>query len=78
MVSGYCEEKYFPVKKIFENSFILKEEIGASFSIYKNGSPIINLWGGLKDKKKKLGKRYYCKYFFCNKRYIRNMRSIFV
>jgi CubicO group peptidase (beta-lactamase class C family) len=52
MVSGYCEEKYFPVKKIFENSFILKEEIGASFSIYKNGSPIINLWGGLKDKKK--------------------------
>jgi CubicO group peptidase (beta-lactamase class C family) len=50
MISGYCEEKYIPVKKIFENYFLEQEEIGASFAIYKEGKPLIDLWGGLKYK----------------------------
>jgi CubicO group peptidase (beta-lactamase class C family) len=50
MISGYCEEKYIPLKKIFENYFLKQEEIGASFAIYKEGKPLIDLWGGFKNK----------------------------
>ena len=50
MINGYCEEKYTPVKKIFESYFLKQEEIGASFAIYKEGKPLIDLWGGFKNK----------------------------
>jgi len=53
MINGYCEEKYTPVKKIFENYFLKKEEIGASFAIYKERKPLIDLWSGLKNKNDK-------------------------
>jgi len=53
MISGYCEEKYIPVKKIFEDYFLKQEEIGASFAIYKEGKPLIDLWNGLKNKNDK-------------------------
>ena len=49
-MSIYCEEKYNPVKKIFESYFLKQEEIGASFAIYKEGKPLIDLHGGFKDK----------------------------
>jgi CubicO group peptidase (beta-lactamase class C family) len=49
MINGYCEEKYTPVKKIFENYFLKQEEIGASFAIYKEGKPLIDLYGGFKN-----------------------------
>ena len=50
MINGYCEEKYSPIKKIFESYFLKQEEIGASFAIYKEGKPLIDLHGGFKDK----------------------------
>jgi CubicO group peptidase (beta-lactamase class C family) len=53
MRNGYCEEKYNPVKKIFESYFLKQEEIGASFAIYKEGKPLIDLWNGLKNKNDK-------------------------
>ncbi|NKA01749.1 MAG: class A beta-lactamase-related serine hydrolase, partial [Proteobacteria bacterium] len=53
MISGYCEEKYIPVKKIFEEYFLKQEEIGASFAIYKEGKPLIDLYGGFKNKNNK-------------------------
>jgi hypothetical protein len=52
MVNGYCGEKYNPVKKIFEDYFLNQDEIGASFAIYKDGKPLIDLWGGFKNKDK--------------------------
>ena len=54
MINGYCEEKYNSVKNIFESYFLKQEEIGASFAIYKEGKPLIDLWGGfqIKDNKK--------------------------
>ena len=53
MINGYCEEKYNPVKKIFESYFLKQEEIGASFAIYKEGKPLIDLYGGFKNKNNK-------------------------
>jgi CubicO group peptidase (beta-lactamase class C family) len=52
MINGFCEEKYNPVKKIFESYFLKKEEIGASFAIYKEGKPLIDLYGGFKNNNK--------------------------
>jgi len=53
MINGYCEEKYTPVRKIFEDYFLKQEEIGASFAIYKEGKPLIDLYGGFKNKNNK-------------------------
>jgi CubicO group peptidase (beta-lactamase class C family) len=50
MINGFCEEKYNPVKKIFESYFLNQEEIGASFAVYKEGKPLIDLWAGFKNK----------------------------
>ena len=41
------------VKKIFENYFLEQEEIGASFAIYREGKPLIDLWNGFKNKNNK-------------------------
>ena len=49
MIIGYCEGKYNPVKKIFESYFLKQVEIGASFAIYKEGKPLIDLYGGFKN-----------------------------
>jgi CubicO group peptidase (beta-lactamase class C family) len=53
MINGYCEEKYIPVRKIFEDYFLKQEEIGASFAIYKEGKPLIDLYSGFKNKNHK-------------------------
>ena len=53
MVNGYCEDKYIPVKKIFEDYFLKQEEIGASFAIYKEGKPLIDLYSGFKHQNNK-------------------------
>ncbi len=53
MINGYCGDKYNTVKKIFESYFLKQEEIGASFAIYKEGKPLIDLYGGFKNKNNK-------------------------
>jgi CubicO group peptidase (beta-lactamase class C family) len=53
MINGYCEDKYIPVKKIFEDYFLKQEEIGASFAVYKEGKPLIDLYGGFKHQNNK-------------------------
>ena len=53
MINGYCEEKYIPIKKIFESYFLKQKEIGASFAVYKEGKPLIDLYGGFKHQNNK-------------------------
>jgi CubicO group peptidase (beta-lactamase class C family) len=53
MVNGYCEEKYNSIKKIFGDYFLSNQEIGASFAVYKEGKPLIDLWGGFQNKDNK-------------------------
>ena len=53
MINGYCEEKYNSIKKIFGDYFLNNQEIGASFAIYKEGKPLIDLWGGFQKKDNK-------------------------
>jgi len=56
MIYGHCEEKYLPLKKIFENFFLNNREEGASFSVYQDGKQLINLYGGYKNLKKEIWK----------------------
>ncbi len=45
-------EPFAPVADVFRRSFETGQELGASFSLYKDGQPLINLLGGWADRKK--------------------------
>ena len=51
-VQGTYEEKFLPIKNIFQQSFDNNEEHGAGFSVIQNGNILINLFGGTRDGKK--------------------------
>lgn len=48
-ISGYCEEKFSKVKKVFEKNLNDGKECGASFSVTIEGKTVIDLWGGYAD-----------------------------
>ena len=47
-----CDDQFNPVVDVFKAAFADGKETGASFSIYKDGQPLINLIGGWSDKRK--------------------------
>lgn len=48
VVTGELTAAFEPVADLFESHFSggPVQEIGAAFSVYKNGEPLLNLWGG--------------------------------
>ncbi len=54
MINGYFHKKYESVYNEFKKSFEIGSELGASFSVYKKGQPLIDLYGGYRNKKKTL------------------------
>lgn len=51
-VKGTCEDRFLKVKDLFNELHASDREIGSSFSVYKDGKPLIDLWGGYKDQEK--------------------------
>ena len=51
-VKGTCENRFLKVKDLFSELHASDREIGSSFSVYKDGKPLIDLWGGYKDQEK--------------------------
>ena len=51
-VKGTCENRFLKVKDLFNELHASDREIGSSFSVYKDGKPLIDLWGGYKDQEK--------------------------
>ena len=47
-----CDAQFNPIVDVFKNAFETGQEIGTSFSIYKDGKPLINLLGGWADRQK--------------------------
>jgi CubicO group peptidase (beta-lactamase class C family) len=45
-ISGFCEDKFAPVKSAFEANFKTRGEIGASVAVSLNGEMVVDLWGG--------------------------------
>ena len=52
-VKGVCAPEFDEIKKIFQNYFNEKIEYGANFTVVKQGSILINLFGGSKNNHKK-------------------------
>ena len=48
-VKGICATEFNEIKNIFQSYFDKKIEEGANFSIIKNGTPLINIYGGSKN-----------------------------
>ena len=49
-IYGECENQFSEVKELFNELHSTDREIGSSFAVYKNGKPIIDIWGGYSDK----------------------------
>ena len=51
-IHGTCEKKFQPVKELFKEIHQSGREVGSSFSVYKDGIPLIDIWSGYTDKEK--------------------------
>ncbi|GAB3500654.1 serine hydrolase domain-containing protein [Nocardiopsis coralliicola] len=48
-VQGHCAPGFERVRRVFENNFARGLETGAGFSVFVDGEPVVELWGGLAD-----------------------------
>ncbi|NMC07030.1 MAG: beta-lactamase family protein [Candidatus Lokiarchaeota archaeon] len=48
-IHGRCDARFEGVKKVFEQHLATGEDVGASFAVYKDGVPIVDIWGGFAD-----------------------------
>ena len=51
-IHGECDPQFSKVKETFEKLYREDREIGSCFAVYKDGNPLVNLWGGFQDKDK--------------------------
>ena len=49
LVNGFCNTGFEAVRHEFERNFRERGEIGAAVCVYRNGRPVVDLWGGYKD-----------------------------
>jgi len=49
-VEGYCDPKFAPVREAFETNYRVEEEVGSCAAVVVDGVPVLDLWGGFKDK----------------------------
>lgn len=50
-VRGVCDPAFAIVKQTFEENFRARGEVGAAVAVYKDGVPVVDLWGGVADQK---------------------------
>lgn len=48
-ISGFCDPKFEPVRRAFEQNFAERDEVGAAVAVVIGGEPVIDLWGGWAD-----------------------------
>jgi len=51
-IHGHCDAAFAPVREVFEANFAADGELGARFSVVRNGALVVDLWGGFADKKR--------------------------
>ena len=51
-IHGECDPQFSKVKETFEKLHQEDREIGSCFAVYKDGKPLVDLWGGFQDKDK--------------------------
>lgn len=50
-ISGHTEPGYEAVAEAFADNFIYRDELGAACSMYVDGVQVVDLWGGLRNRK---------------------------
>ena len=48
-ISGECTPQFHAVRRVFEQNFHEREELGAAVGVYLDGKPVVDLWGGFFD-----------------------------
>jgi CubicO group peptidase (beta-lactamase class C family) len=48
-VAGRCHERFAAVRDVFENNLDQGADLGASFAVYVDGEPVVDIWGGHVD-----------------------------
>jgi len=51
-IHGECNPQFSKVRETFEKLYKEDREIGSCFAVYKDGNPLVDLWGGFQDKDK--------------------------
>ena len=49
-IDGYCAPKFSVVRDAFEINFRLEDEVGSCVSVVVDGTCVVDLWGGWRDK----------------------------
>ena len=50
-VSGTCDPAFAAVRDVFASSLAAGDDLGASVAVFVDGRPVVDLWGGLADRK---------------------------
>ena len=50
-VDGFVKSGFEPVREAFVENFTLRGELGGASCIYRNGEKVVDLWGGVRDRK---------------------------
>lgn len=54
LIGGDVDEGYGPVADAFRRNFLEHGEIGAACAVYRDGRPVVDLWGGYRDGHRRL------------------------
>lgn len=53
-IEGECTPEFIAVRRAFERNFAEHGELGAAVAVYYEGRPVVDLWGGLRDRERGL------------------------
>ncbi|WP_329425225.1 beta-lactamase family protein [Streptosporangium sp. NBC_01495] len=48
---GHCDPRFSRVREAFDAHFADGEELGAAFAVFLDGEPVVDLWGGVADRR---------------------------
>ncbi|MFF5206469.1 serine hydrolase domain-containing protein [Streptosporangium sp. NPDC000396] len=51
VVHGQCDPRFSRVREVFDRHFADGEELGAAFTVFLDGEPVVDLWGGVADRR---------------------------
>ena len=48
-IHGHCDERFLPVRDVFERNFTERGDVGASYAVTVEGEYVVDIWGGHRD-----------------------------
>ncbi|WP_433685110.1 serine hydrolase domain-containing protein [Nocardia sp. CA-119907] len=49
VIDGFVASGFEPVREVFAANFAEQGDVGAAVTVYRDGEPVVDLWGGLAD-----------------------------